>query len=556
MIGDTWGDLETVIEHPRRRLARVAVFAAIGSCLEAAVLVIVARVGIGFDTDDAGIEIAGISMSVLRWVLVGCVLLLLLAGVHMVFARVAGRFSADVLTSSRTRLIGAYLRANFARQSADSEGVLQHAAGTLAEQSAYLALTLAIGAASLVTVAIMVAASAAVSPVATAGVAVLGLLLFFGLRPIAAITRRAATRFVRSNAEFGSSVAEQSQLALETGVFGVERQRERALDERNREAGDGLFRSRTISLAGGFAFRDAALLVLLAGLAVVVGTDRFDIEALGPVLLLNVRALSFAQGVQSARQVLSEHAPNLSELADLIRDYRAGVRSEGTTRVDHVGRIVVDDIGFTYPDAAQPALTGASVTIEPGSSIGVIGPSGGGKSTFAQLVLGVRAPTSGSITADGTELAEIARDDWTRLVAAVPQEARLIEGTIADNVRFFRPGLDESAIRHALDLAGFLDDVDRMPDGLSTKVGARGIGVSGGQRQRIAIARALVAGAEMLVLDEPTSALDATAEEAIAETIERLRGDVTLIVIAHRPRTVEQCERLIELRDGTASIVR
>jgi ABC-type multidrug transport system fused ATPase/permease subunit len=151
---------------------------------------------------------------------------------------------------------------------------------------------------------------------------------------------------------------------------------------------------------------------------------------------------------------------------------------------------------------------------------------------------------------DGVDLADIDDDDWTRICALVPQDPRLIEGTIAENIRFFRARITEDEIHRAAELAHLADAIHALPDGFETKLGARSQGLSGGQRQRLAIARALAGNPQVLVLDEPTSALDSASEELFRQTLHELRGRVTLVVIAHRPTTIDVCDTVITVDDG------
>lgn len=550
MIRDVWAQLRSLLPAPKRQLTEVVVLSAAGSILEAVVLVIVARAGIAIDGSATDVGVAGISLSLLTWVLVACGALVLLVVTHALFSAAAAKLSGSVLTAARRRLAQAFVEADYQRQTKDADGTLQHAATTLAEQSAYVALTFTVGIASAINVLIMVVGSAAVSPLATLGVGVIGALLFAALRPIARITRRSATRFVDSNARFGSLIAEQSKIALETRTFGVERERTAILERQSVEVGSELQRSRMISLVGGFLFRDLALLLLLGGLAALIVSDQVSIASLGPVLLLNVRAVSFAQGVQSTRQVLSEHSPNLAALTSLISSYEGHLAGHGHTKLDHIGPIELSAVSFAYPGSAATAIDGIDITIEPGGSVALVGPSGGGKTTLAHLLLRLRRPTEGSITVSGVPIEEISQGDWNRLVALVPQHPRLVDDTVEENVRFYRRDIADAQVVQALEDAAVLGEVQALRDGISTQVGAAGVGLSGGQQQRLTIARALAGRPELIVFDEPTSALDETAEGAIAGTIRALKGRVTLIVIAHRPATIEACDTVFEVRSG------
>ncbi|MFZ9931478.1 MAG: ATP-binding cassette domain-containing protein, partial [Ilumatobacteraceae bacterium] len=150
---------------------------------------------------------------------------------------------------------------------------------------------------------------------------------------------------------------------------------------------------------------------------------------------------------------------------------------------------------------------------------------------------------------------DISPESWHRLATYVPQETRLLDGTLADNVRFLREGISDEAITTALSLADLTLDSDRFPEGIHTDLGAAGRQFSGGQRQRLAIARALATNPSILVLDEPTSSLDSASEEVVVETIARLKGLVTTIVVSHRDSTLSTCDRVLRIENGSVSDV-
>mgnify|MGYP003378060353 FL=1 len=178
-------------------------------------------------------------------------------------------------------------------------------------------------------------------------------------------------------------------------------------------------------------------------------------------------------------------------------------------------------------------------TIEAREIVGIVGPSGGGKSTLVQLLLGLREPTAGRVLAAGRPARNFSRAEWARLVTFVPQQAHLVSGTVGENIRFMREDVSDASIEEAARMAQLHDDVVAFPGGYDEHVGEGGSRLSGGQQQRLIIARALVERPDVLILDEPTSALDVKSEVFIRQTLSDLSRDMTVIVIAHRISTLE-----------------
>ena len=216
--------------------------------------------------------------------------------------------------------------------------------------------------------------------------------------------------------------------------------------------------------------------------------------------------------------------------------------------------IVFTDVSFSYDTAHgldQPALSDINVTILRGESIGIVGPTGAGKTTLVDLMLGVLEPDEGTIRVDGRDIRTSLRG-WQKQIGYVPQTVYLIDDTIRRNIAL---GLEDAEIDEArvvqaardAQLDGFLSG---LPDGLDTLTGERGLRLSGGERQRIAVARALYRSPAVLIFDEATAALDNLTEQALTTTIQGLHGKITTVFIAHRLSTVESCDRLIFLRDG------
>lgn len=213
--------------------------------------------------------------------------------------------------------------------------------------------------------------------------------------------------------------------------------------------------------------------------------------------------------------------------------------------------IRMEDVFYSYPNAENVVLDGASLEIKKGQSVGIVGSSGAGKTTVVDIILGFLIPRSGRVTVDGVDIS-VNRKGWLSQTGYIPQMIFLLDGSIRENVAFGIATEDvcDDEVWRALDEAALGDFVRTMPEGIETQVGERGMRLSGGQRQRIGIARALYRNPEVLFFDEATSALDNETETAIMESINGLKGRKTMIIIAHRLTTIDNCDHVYRVEDG------
>ena len=218
---------------------------------------------------------------------------------------------------------------------------------------------------------------------------------------------------------------------------------------------------------------------------------------------------------------------------------------------DFVGGIHVSDVWLTYPDSSEPALISIDLSASPGTSIALVGSTGAGKSSLADVLLGVHEPQRGAALLGGVTPRE-AIDRWPGAIAYVPQVVALVEGTVRENVALGLPAvdIDDALVWESLERAHLADFLRMNREGLDTPIGERGFRLSGGQRQRLGIARALYTRPRLLVLDEATSSLDSETEQAIAATLAELEGEVTTVTVAHRLATVRNVDQLVYLKQG------
>ncbi len=208
----------------------------------------------------------------------------------------------------------------------------------------------------------------------------------------------------------------------------------------------------------------------------------------------------------------------------------------------------MQEIDWKYPNTEKYILKNARLAIQKGECIALVGKSGAGKTTLADILLGLLKPEKGSVFMDGKDIFTIPYA-WSKIIGYVPQTVYLIDDTIKNNVAFgiTAEAVDDTQIWNALEKAQLKEFVESLPEKLNTIIGERGVKFSGGQRQRIAIARALYHDPEIMVFDEATAALDGETENAVMDAINRLRGEKTLIIIAHRLNTISHCNRFYEV---------
>ncbi|MBE5828329.1 MAG: ABC transporter ATP-binding protein [Butyrivibrio sp.] len=251
---------------------------------------------------------------------------------------------------------------------------------------------------------------------------------------------------------------------------------------------------------------------------------------------------------------------NVSEnLQNEIHDKSISYNGEDYRIKDNVEKLPVKDtismegITYKYPGTDKYILDRADMVIPVGKSVGIVGTSGAGKTTIVDVLLGLLEPEAGKIMADGVDV-KTNYKGWLKNIGYIPQTIFMTDSTIRKNVAFGVPDdeIDDAKVWQALSEAALDSFVKELPEGLDTEIGERGIRLSGGQRQRIGIARALFEDPEVLVLDEATSALDNDTEAAIMDSINRLHGKKTLVIIAHRLQTIEKCDMIYGIKDGKA----
>jgi ABC-type multidrug transport system fused ATPase/permease subunit len=536
------------------RLVVLGAVSFVSSLCEAGLLIVMARIALAATKDQDHFQI----IPLLSWratigaaigVALGFVLLKVVMGT--IIARLSAVMSTRALTVIRIKLLESFLGASWQLQSVERQGELQEVMTTQADKAAKVVMTLSAFVTAALNVATFVSISVASNPLAAVVIVFAGAALAGGLRPLSAHGRRLSHRELATGRRFASNIAETVSTARELRVFGVGPQVMGRLETVHNEQADLIQRVRFLNLLGPTLYQATALLMLIAGVGIVATVTRSSIAAIGAVMLLLLRALTYGQQTQSLFMNLNDMSSSLDHVAHQIDLYQASPTTSGDVPVPEIRRLELDHIDYEYlPD--RPVLHGVSGTIEPGEAIGIIGPSGSGKSTLLQILLRLREPTHGRYLANGVDTRDLDIGQWYGRVAFVPQDPHLIEGTVAENIAFYRDIPREDIVR-AAGMAHLAEEIEALPHGYDELIGPEDTSLSGGQQQRLTIARALAGMPDLLVLDEPTSALDMRSEARLQDTLRSLHGHITMLIVAHRLTTIAECDRVMVLQNGVVS---
>ncbi len=466
----------------------------------------------------------------------------------------AGHVTA-ALTARRTSQLRAetyadYAKASWAKQSTMDEAAVQDLLLRHVGRVVGAITVVGAGLPAVFTLLAMVGSAVVVDPVSAALVVTSGGALFVGLRPLSAI----AKRYSGAQREAGRRYIERSReiigLSLEVRAFGVNEQTTRQLEElcdaETRPIYVNAFLSKLVSVL----YQSAAIAIVLLGLMSVYLFLNRPLASLSAIVVILVRALTQASTIQSSYHSVVEVAAFAERLNETRSELLASAPASGSTPVPERLELRLEDVTYRYEPSGPPAVDGITCSVPAGEAVGLIGPSGSGKSTLIQLLLRLREPTNGQYLIGDVDSAEMDDDLWFRRVAFVPQDSRVMNASIADNIAFFRPYLTRDDVVTAAKRAQVHDEIMAMPDGYDTILGFRGGSLSGGQRQRVSLARALASDPQIVVLDEPTSALDMRSESLVHQTLTDMQGTVTLLIIAHRLSTLRTCDRIMVLGDG------
>lgn len=540
-----------VIRGRTAALARLAATAFAGGLLEAVFLVTVTRAAFAVTEGSDRIGVIG------GWYLsMGYGLVFATA---LIFARMAmgawsgwqaGDLATSVVAATRARLGSAFLRSTWRVRQHQRGGSLHELMAGYSNHTSALMSALNQALIATANLVAMIGLAVAVDPlgalVLVASVAALGSVL----RPLRAAIRRRSQRAARANMQLAVGVHEASELGMELQVYNVERAAEARLRVHIDEARSSTKRLMFAQSLITPAYVGLAYLALVGALSLVAASNVTSLTSLGAAMLVMLRALSYGQALQSSIAAAASSTPVLQELVRQLGVFEDGARRDGGEPLESIGAIAAEEVWFGYSADEGPVLRDVSFEIPTRQVVGIVGPSGSGKSTLVQLLLRLQSPDQGRILVDGRDVDRFAAEHWARRVTFVPQEAHLISGTIEDNIRFMRDEISAEDVVRASQLAHLHDEIVRLPGAYGRALGDEGARLSGGQAQRLTIARALVERPDVLILDEPTSALDVRSEHLIRTTLQTLKADMTVIVIAHRLSTLEICDRIMVIQDG------
>jgi ATP-binding cassette, subfamily B, bacterial len=459
-------------------------------------------------------------------------------------ARLVAHLSADI----RAGTFRDYAAASWAEQSRRSEVDVQDLLVRHVNKTTSAVQAVAKGVTTGFVVLALMVSAVAVDPVSAVLMVVAGGVLFVAIRPLTGWAKALSRSQLEAGRTYQARSLEALGLSQEVRSFGVSEEVIDRLDQATAAEVRPTERAMVLRESVTASYQLATILLLLGGLYVVHAFVDRPLASLGAIVVILVRALNQTAYIQAMYHGLVEAEPYVRRLEAERATLRSALPRSGDRVIGAPSTLRFEGVTYAYGEGPA-AVSDLDFEVRRGEAVGIIGPSGGGKSTLIQLLLRLRQPDGGRYLLDGVDASQVDDDSWFAQVAFVPQDSRLVDDTIAANIAFFRDVTRDDVVAAAR-RAHVHDEIAAMPDGYDTRLGSRGGALSGGQRQRISIARALVRDPSILVLDEPTSALDMRSEALVHETFTQLRGRVTIFVIAHRLSTLNTCDRILVMSEG------
>lgn len=545
--------LSRLLGLPPRRFAGVGALAVVNGLVESATLLLLVQIatGVAAGKDEVHVHVSpfpAVSASIPELLGAAFLLAIVRSLVQYLTGRAIATLGADSMRNLRRRAMHAYFAASWDVQAAERQSELVELVASQSMQVATSVTTLLTGLTQSLRLVVMITAAVVIAPIGAVTIIVGALVIFVVIRPMTKRVKEHARLRLESSLSFSRTLHETSSIMSEVRVFGVTGPVRDRLDGSIDEVADHWRTGEIYHRLLPSFYQLLAMTLLLATLGVLYQMDS-GATSMGAVVLIMVRAMAGSQGLQGTYNKLYELTPFVDLVSKRLKRYEASVEARGEEAIPVIERLSFDDVSFAYREGVW-ALRGVSFDVTHGEAIGVVGPSGAGKSTLVQLLLGLRHATEGTYRVNGRDAFDYRADDWFADLAIVPQEPHMIEGTVADNIRFFRTELTDEDVERAARQANVHDDIVSWADGYETWVGERGGTLSGGQRQRLSLARALAGRPSMLVLDEPTSALDMRSESLVRDSINALKGSVTVFIVAHRLSTLNLCDRIMVFADG------
>lgn len=528
-------------EQAPARVVGIALLGSVVGLAEAGMLLAVVAVASRSGGAQAP-TVAGQALPQSTGTLVGtAVVLALLVGVGQYAAtRVTVDLARTEVVRVRSRVLRGFARAEWEHQTAEPPGAVLSLTTTTADQVAVGALQRTGALVALGRLIVLLLAALAVSPGIALSVGLVGAAGLLVSRALRSRTRRAVDRSARSGLALADTITEMVWLSRELRTFAVTESYLSRLDEAVAAAARSAALVQVRTQVAPQTVRTLMTAVLAVGLGVLSTVDLVPLPVLAACAVLLLRAVGYGQALLTAGTGLAVRSSHLRVIEQALRRWEPQAGTPAPAGVS----LALDGVTYRYELAATTALDGVCLKLTRGELVGLTGVSGSGKSTLVSLLAGLLRPTSGAVRVDGVAVEQPPR------VALVPQEPRLLTGTVADNIRFLRSDLSDEQIHAAAAAAGLLPDIEGWPAGLDHDVGVLGRCLSGGQAQRVAVARALAGHPALLVLDEPTSALDVATEGAVLQALRRATSTACVLVVSHRSSTLRHCDRVVVLQDG------
>jgi ATP-binding cassette subfamily C protein len=494
-------------------------------------------------------DLLGLQPTALNLLILATVLISLKAALTLLANRQVGYTVAHIATDLRLALIRAVMNARWPHYLQQSVGRLSNAVATEAQRTSeafqYSAEMAAMVLNSLIYLAIVLSISLQAGIVA----AVAGSLLLLLLQALIRAAQRAGQHQTELLKSLLAVISGQFSAAKPLKAMAREDHVDALLSDQTRQLKRAL-RRQVISKEALMALQEPLLAIMVGiGFFLSLVVLKMPLAAVLVMVFLLARVVSYlSKGQRAFQQIVMRESAYWSivqaiEAARAQREPSGGVRS-----VTLAQDIRFEDVSFRHSGSGI-ILDHLSLVASAYELTVIIGPSGAGKTTLLDLVIGLLQPDAGRILIDGVPLGEMNLRDWRRQIGYVPQESVMVDESVVYNLTLGEQ-IPEEEIRRALKAADALEFVEAMPEGLQTRVGEGGSRLSGGQRQRLAIARALIHRPRLLILDEATSNLDAEAQAAVVETVSHLKGQLTIMAVAHQDRLIQAADRIYRLADG------